>query len=265
MKSFAASLLLGSAVAVSIKDGAFSTSWEGADDLISNLADKIEEQVESGSISVVDKDNIAEKALSAAAVIPVKSPVEQIESVIEQVKEGFELIAEINAEAEKKQIRKTQRKQKKAIDEVIEEANDDAADVIESESDSEEAAEEVEEIMEEAADDIEDINADHDDDVATIAKKVFVADITNDTVKDKILREIVDAASIGESITEVIASQKLPFDVQAPLIVDDEEPADKKLDRIVCRSGDCIDDIKSDVEFDSFLAQVVDNFEAFKN
>ena len=267
MKSFATSLLIGSTAAVRIQEGNFLSSWEGADDLISNLADKIEEQVTQGAISVVDKDNIADidsKVLDIASVVPVKSPAEQIESVIEQVKEGFELIQDINAEAEKKQIKKAQRKQKKAIDEVMEDANDEAAEIIEEESDAEEAAEEVEEVMDEAADEIEEINADHDENVATIAKTTFVAEITNDTVKDKILREIVGAAEIGEDVNEVIAEQHLPFNVQAPLIVADDETADAKLDRIVCRSGDCVGDIKQDPEFDSFLGQVLDNFEAFK-
>lgn len=52
--------------------------------------------------------------------------------------------------------------------------------------------------------------------------------------------------------------------MQTPLILDDREAADAKLDRIVCRSGDCVDNIKKDPEFDSFLGQVLENFEAYK-
>ena len=216
MYSFTISLLLGAVSAVRIQDGAVKTSWEGQAELISNLADKIEEQVTQGAISVVDKDNIGDidhDAFEIPDALPVKTPAEQIESVIEQVKEGFELIAEINDEAEKKQIKKAQRKQKKEIDEVMDDANDEAAEIIEEESDADDAAEEVEEVMEDAADDIEDINADHDEKVATIAKTTFVADITNDTVKDKILREIVDAAELGLDVNKVIKEQHLPFDV----------------------------------------------------
>jgi hypothetical protein len=51
--------------------------------------------------------------------------------------------------------------------------------------------------------------------------------------------------------------------VQAPIVVGDDEPADEKLDRIVCRSGDCVTDLKQDPEFDSFLSQVLGNFNSF--
>ena len=259
MNSFTHSLLFAAATAVSLKESGLE-QWDGQEDLISNLADKIEEQVGLGAISVVDKDNIADiddAILDFAEVIPVETPAEQIESVIEQVKEGFELIAEINEEAEKKQVKKAQRKQKKLIDEVMEEANEEAAEIIEEESDAEEAAEEVVEVMEEAADEIKDINEEHDGAVATTAKTTFVAEITNDTVKDKILRDIVGAAEEGLDVNKVIADQHLPFNVQAPIVVGDDEPADEKLDRIVCRSGDCVSDIKQDPEFDSFLGQVL--------
>jgi len=216
-----------------------------------------------GSISVVDQDNMGSE-LKLKSVVPVSSPAEQIESVIDQVKEGFELIAEINAEAEEEQIEDTQDKQEDAINEVMEEANDEAADIIEDEDDASEAAEEVEEVMEDAADAIADINKGHDREVSKIAKTTFVAEITNETVKDKILREIVGAASAGEDVNKVIARQHLPFDVQTPFIVNDKEGADMKLDRIVCRSGDCVGNIKKDPEFDSFLGEVLDNFEAYK-
>lgn len=216
-----------------------------------------------GSISVVDQDNMGSE-LKLKSVVPVSSPAEQIESVIDQVKEGFELIAEINAEAEEEQIEDTQDKQEDAIEEVMEEANDEAADIIEDEDDASEAAEEVEEVMEDAADAIADINKDHDREVSKIAKTTFVAEITNETVKDKILREIVGAASAGEDVNKVIAQQHLPFDVQTPFIVNDKEGADMKLDRIVCRSGDCVGNIKKDPEFDSFLGKVLNNFEEYK-
>jgi hypothetical protein len=249
MNSFTQALLFASVSAVSLKEGGLGAleQWDGQEDLISNLADKIEEQVGLGAISVVDKDNIAdidEKIFEVADIIPVKSPAEQIASVIDQVKEGFELIAEINTEAEKKQVKKAQRKQRKAIDVIMDDANDEAAEIIEEESDADDAAEEVEEVMDEAADEIKDVNEDHDEKVGAIAKTTFVAEITNDTVKDKILRDIVDAAEDGFDVNDVIAEQHLPFNVQAPLVVDDAEPADAKLDRIVCRSGDCVTDIK---------------------
>jgi len=223
--------------------------------------------VTQGAISVVDKDNIGDidhDAFEIPDALPVKTPAEQIESVIEQVKEGFELIAEINDEAEKKQIKKAQRKQKKEIDGVMDDANDEAKEIIEEESDAEDAAEEVQEVMEDAADEIQDINADHDKNVATIAKTTFVADITNDTVKDKILREIVDAAELGLDVNKVIKEQHLPFNVQAPLLQDENETPEQKLDRIVCRSGDCLNDIKQDPEFDSFIGQVLKNFDDYK-
>jgi hypothetical protein len=87
----------------------------------------------------------------------------------------------------------------------MDDANEEAAEIIEEESDAGEAAEEVVEVMEEAADEIKDINEDHDGAVSTIAKTTFVAEITNDTVKDKILRDIVGAASEGLDVNKVIA------------------------------------------------------------
>ena len=43
MYSFTIALLSGAAAAVRIQDGAVKSSWEGQAELISNLADKIEE------------------------------------------------------------------------------------------------------------------------------------------------------------------------------------------------------------------------------
>ena len=116
--SFAISLLLGAVSAVRIQNGNVKTSWEGQDALINNLADKIEEQVTKGSISVVDKDTIGDLddgSVEISDALPVESRVEQVESVICQVEEGLELIAEINEKAEKKQIKKVQKQQKKEI------------------------------------------------------------------------------------------------------------------------------------------------------
>ena len=86
--SFAISLLLGAVSAVRIQSGDVKTSWKGQDALINNLADKIEEQVTKGSISVVDKDTIGEidkDSIEISDALPVKSAIEQVESVIEQV------------------------------------------------------------------------------------------------------------------------------------------------------------------------------------
>ena len=143
----------------------------------------------------------------------------------------------------------------------MDDANDDAADIIESESDSDDAADMVEDVMDDAADDIEDINADHDKKVSKIAKTTFVADITNDTVKDKIVGEIVGAANLGIDVEDVIEAQQLPFDVKTPDIVDDNEGVEDKLNRIVCRNGKCVGEIKRDPEFDGFLKSVMGSFD----
>ena len=266
MYSFAISLLIGAVTAVRIQDGEVKSSWKGQSELIANLADKIEEQVKEGSISVVDKEDlkiekiIDDDLLDIPDVMPVESITEQIASVIEQVTEGFNLINDINDEAEKKQIKKVQKKQKKEIDEVMDEANDEAAEIIESESDSDTAAEEVKEVMEEARDEIQDINEEHDKKVSKIAKTTFVADITNDTVKDKIINEIVEATEIGIGLEDIIKQQDLPFNVEAPEIVIDDEAPEEKLNRIVCRNGKCIGEIKRDIEFDGFLKSVMGQF-----
>ena len=56
----------------------------------------------------------------------------------------------------------------------------------------------------------------------------------------------------------------MPFSVQTPLLDSDVEPSVEKLDRIVCRSGDCVEAIKKDPEFNGFLSGVIGNFEAFE-
>jgi len=43
-------------------------------------------------------------------------------------------------------------------------------------------------------------------------------------------------------------------------VIDEPETAEDTLDRIVCRNGDCFESIKQDVEFDSFLSQVLNDF-----
>ena len=266
MYSFAISLLIGAVTAVRIQDGEVKTSWSGQSELIANLADKIEEQVKEGAISVVDKEDLKiddivdNDLLDIPDVMPVESVTEQIESVIDQVKEGFNLINDINDKAEEKQIEKAQKKQKKEIDEVMEEANEKAAEIIESESDSDTAVEEVKEVMDDAKDEIEEINEEHDKKVSKIAKTTFVADITNDTVKDKIINEIVEATKVGIDLADIIEQQDLPFDVKAPEIVIDDEAPEEKLNRIVCRNGKCVGAIKKDIEFDGFLKSVIGQF-----
>ena len=205
MRSFNVALLAASASAVRIQS-IFGNARFNADDddlIYQNLANKIEEQVNKGMIQVVDADNIdsmEQARLKLDSIFPVMTPAEQIESVVNQVKEGFSKIATINAEAEKEQIDDVQEEQDEEIEEVMDEAKEEAAEIIEEEDDASEAAEEVEEVMEDAADEILEINKEHDEEVATISKTSFVAEITNDTVKDKILREIVEAASKGEDI-----------------------------------------------------------------
>ena len=106
---------------------------------------------------MVDADNIdsmEQARLKLDSIFPVMTPAEQIESVIGQVREGFEKIATINAEAEKEQVDEAQEEQDDQIEEVMDEAKDEAADIIEEEDDASDAADEVEEVMEDAADEI---------------------------------------------------------------------------------------------------------------
>mmetsp|Transcript_32553 Transcript_32553/g.40342 ORF Transcript_32553/g.40342 Transcript_32553/m.40342 type:complete len:220 (-) Transcript_32553:220-879(-) len=135
----------------------------------------------------------------------------------------------------------------------MEDANDDAGDIIEDEDDASEAAEEVEEVMEDATDAIGDINKDHDSEILKIAKTSFMAELTNDTVMDKVLKDIKVGTEFGADVNDVISEQKLPFNVQTPPLRGDMEPAKDKLDRIVCRNGSCVQGVKKDPEFSSFL------------
>jgi hypothetical protein len=257
MRSFAAALLAASTIAVPIKDAGDSI-------VLDNLNAKVADKVEIGAITVIDgeDDFFGEDDIDFDFVVPVYSEGEQVAAVIDQIEGGFEKIDAINMEVEAEQMDDLLKEQQDEIEAILEDAEDEAAEVIEEYSDASSAAEEVEELIEEAAELIYAVNIDHDIKVAEAAKTSIVAEITNDTIKDKLMEDVVDFVSLGADINDIVAEQNLPFKVQTPSLIDDSEAAESKLDRIVCRSGECVDDIKKDPEFDSFLSGVLSNFEA---
>lgn len=149
--------------------------------------------------------------------------------------------------------------QQDIIEEILADAEDKAGEAISSYSEQSELEDEIEEIFDSAARKIQEVNYEHDVQVAEAAKTAFVAEITNDTIKESLMEEINVKVSEGVDVNVVIAAHDLPFNVQTPPLQDDQEDAATKLDRIVCRSGDCAESIKSDPEFDSFLKEVLDS------
>ena len=209
-----------------------------------------------------DSDILAEEIKDIAPAVEDKE--EQVLAVIEQIEAGFDKIADLNKEIEEEQLEEIYEEQEEEIEEILEEAEEAAAEIIAEESDEDEAAEEIEEVLEEAADEIAEVNVEQDAKVAEAAKTAFVAEITNDAIRETILKDIMGVIDIGNDINDLIKEQNLPFGVQTPLIKGDDETAEEKLDRIVCRSGDCVDDIKKDPEFDGFLSGVLSNFSDFR-
>jgi len=102
------------------------------------------------------------------------------------------------------------------------------------------------------------VQQEHDKELVAAAKTALVAEVTNDAVKGTLLDEVMGLVGTQEaSLNDWITKQELPFDIQSPPMIDDTEPAELKLERIVCRSGDCVDEFKKDPEFDDFLAGVI--------
>lgn len=139
----------------------------------------------------------------------------------------------------------------------MEEAEEDAAEIIEDESDQEEAAEEVEEVLEDAAEEIAEVNEDHDVDVADAAKTAFVAEITNEAIKDTIVSDVVSAVKSGEGLADAIDDQHLPFDVQLPEINELAAELETKSEDITA--------IKRDPKFDQFLEGVLSTFQGMRD
>jgi len=121
--------------------------------------------------------------------------------------------------------------------------------------------------MEDAAKAISEINVEHDANIAEAAKTALVAGISNDSVKETLLSEVMGLVGIGSNVGDWVEHQGLPFSVQAPPVVLAGEPSEDKLDRIVARSGDgdIVATIKKDPEFNSFLDGVLKRRQALEN
>ena len=185
-------------------------------------------------------------------------------TMVESIKDGFETLDMHNDLAEVMNLEKLQEEQNSMIQDIIEEANEEAADIIEDESDTSDAASEVEEVNEDLEDDIEDINRDHDKSVAKIAKKSVAAKLTNDTIKNDVIEEVVDLALSNasvESVEKVIEEASLPFDVATPgKKVEKKEQPNNTLKRMVCRNGECLMTLKEDPEFNGYLEGIIGGF-----
>ena len=262
MKAFAASVLAGAATAVRINQGEYTHPWSedarpGANVVIlGNLQAKVDEKIADGDICIACGDDF-DLPKEALDIGPVKDELGQIASVLEQIEVGFGAIADYNEEVEEVQLEDAQEEQQEEIEEIMEEAEEEAAEIIEEESDEEEAAEEVEEVLEDAADDIIEVNEDHDKDVADAAKTAFVAEITNEAIKDTIVGDVLAAVKDGEDLADAVEEQHLPFDVQLPEI--DELAAELEV------KTEDIQAIKRDPKFDQFLESVLSNFAGLRD
>jgi len=253
MKTFAACLLAATATAVPIQEGALQESV-----VLNNLSAKINDKVDTGDITVIDPyNNAIESSKDTAGA--VSDVTEQVDAVLVQIEDGFNAIAALNQEIEIDLLEIAHEQQQDVIEEILGEAEAEAAAAFSSYSEQSDLEDEIEDIFDAAADAIQEVNFVHDIEVAEAAKTAFVAEITNDTIKESLVGDLISQVDAGVDVNEVIAAHDLPFNVQTPRLRFDDEDAATKLDRIVCRSGDCADDIKTDPEFDSFLAEVLES------
>jgi len=155
--------------------------------------------------------------------------------------------------------------QQDIIEEILADAEDKAGEAISSYSEQSELEDEIEEIFDSAARKIQEVNYEHDVQVAEAAKTAFVAEITNDTIKESLMEEVNVKVSEGVDVNVVIAAHDLPFNVQTPPTVDDDELAEDKLERIVARSGKGVADMKKDPEFNNFLRSAMFNHAQWGN
>ena len=79
------------------------------------------------------------------------------------------------------------------------------------------------------------------------------------------MEEVNVKVSEGVDVNVVIAAHDLPFNVQTPPTVDDDELAEDKLERIVARSGKGVADMKKDPEFNNFLRSAMFNHAQWGN
>ncbi len=199
-----------------------------------------------------------------AAVDKGEAPTTPLFTMVESIEDGFDTLDAHNDLAEEMSLDKLQEEQQKMIEEIIEEANEEAAKIISDESDTSDAASEVEEVNEELEEDIVEVNRDHDKDVSKIAKKSVTAKLTNDTIKNDVIEEVVslalDNAPVA-AVEKVIEEAALPFEVATPgKKVEDPETPNNTLKRMVCRNGECLMTLKEDPEFDGYLEGIIGGF-----
>ena len=102
MKSFTLSCILAAvSSAVPIKDAVIQEDAISQDVVLKNLSEKVADKVEEGEITVINGDKtdiLADKVKEIAPAVEDKEG--QILAVVEQIEEGFDEIAKINAEIE---------------------------------------------------------------------------------------------------------------------------------------------------------------------
>lgn len=192
---------------------------------------------------------------------PQLAQISPLSSLIESIETGFSALNEHNELAEDLGLKKLQDEQNSEIDELMEEANELAAEIIESESDASDAAEEVEEINDEVQEDIKGINKSHDRKVAKISKKSVTAKLTNDIIMENVIDSVLDVARNGgspDTMDEVIEEAGLPFPVKTPNKAN--ESPNETMTRMVCRNGECVESVKNDPEFDTYLEGMIGGF-----
>ena len=177
----------------------------------------------------------------------------EAKSIISQVEEGFDKIHKSNSIAEAKALPATQAVQEADTKDIIDEANAEAQSILQS---ADADLDDVTDVYEDTAEEISAVNVAHDADVATISKQAAIAAIGNDKVKDDLVSDLEDAADDGIDLGDLVDQASLPFDV------DTEMDPENVIDRIEFRQGDDVEAIKSDEEFDVFIAKILAQFEA---
>ena len=85
------------------------------------------------------------------------------------------------------------------------------------------------------------------------------AQISNDAVENELIHDIIDTVYTGGNLDSLIEDAHLPFPIDVPQV-----PAEIQLEQIIDISGGDLVDIKSNPNFDSFLASLLAEFDAVK-
>ena len=129
---------------------------------------------------------------------------------------------------------------------------DEADDILSDESDEDEAAEEVVDALKGGEKKIKKVNKKHDEVIIDTTRAALVADIQNDVAKASKVEELITTLTAGKPIEEEIESLKLPFELEVPTLIEEDDDLD--VDRsLLCRDGKCVERLEMEPSLDSFV------------